>query len=98
MKKPVETKKLPKGVSQEFMDSLNTMSTDQLKAQIVILQVQNQENEDFKQSTEYIQAQSEFEVAKDKFDLVAGPVKETSISLKNQTRAVIERLKEKGGA
>lgn len=98
MKKPAENKKLPKGVSQEFADSLNKMSTDELKATIVRLQVQNQENEEFKQSLEFIQAQSKFEMAKDSFDLVAGPVKETSVSLKNRTKMVVERLKEKGGA
>ena len=37
---------LPKGVSQEFLDNINTMSTDQLKAEIVTLQLQNDENEE----------------------------------------------------
>lgn len=93
-----QTKKLPKYVSQEFVDSLNNMTIEELKARIVSIQLQNQENEAFKESEAYVKAKGEFDYAKERFDLVVGPVRETTSSLKNKTKLVIERLKEKGGA
>lgn len=90
--------KLPKGVDQTFIDGIQSMTTDSLKALIVILQVQNQDNEDFKASDAYINAQVVFDQAKCQFDLIAGPVKETTVSIKNKTKLIVERLKEKGGA
>jgi hypothetical protein len=96
MKAP--TIKLPKGVSQEFVDGIQAMSTDQLKAEIVRLQVQNQENEAFKESDQYVQEKQTFEQAKAQFDLIAGPVKDTTTMVKNRTKLVVERLTEKGGA
>lgn len=90
--------KLPAGVTQEFVDSIQNMKTDELKSLIVQLQVQNQENEEFTQTDEYQASEETFKQAKDEHDLIAGPVRETRISLKNRTRAVVERLKDKGGA
>lgn len=99
MRQPkVPTKKLPKGISQEFVDSIQSMTIDNLKAQIVILQVQNQENELFKESEKYVAADDEFKVARDRHNEVVGPVKETAVSLKNKTKLVVERLKDRGGA
>lgn len=96
--KKEQKKKLPKGVDETFVDGLNAMTIDELKARIVSLQVQNQENEAFKESENYVQAKAEFDYAKERFDLVVGLVKETTNILKNKTKMVIERLKEKGGA
>lgn len=96
MKKSAETVKLPKGVNQEFIDSINSSTIDELKAKVVLLQIQNQENETFKESESFIKAKSEFDYAKEKFELVAGPIKDTSVSLKNRTKLVVDRLKEKG--
>ena len=99
MKSPKVPKvKLPKGVPQEFIDGIQSMSTDQLKAQIVLLQVQNQENEAFKEDKKVVAAEEEFRQAKEAHGLIVGPIKETSVSLKNKTKLVVERLKEKGGA
>jgi hemerythrin len=99
MKRPrVQQPKLPKGVPQEFIDGIQAMTTDQLKAQIVLLQVQNQENEEFKLSEGYLKAEEEFKHHRDRHNEVVGPVKEVSLSLKNKTKLVVERLKEKGGA
>lgn len=96
-KNQAKAKKLPRGVTPEFVDSIQAMSTDQLKALIVILQVQNQENEAFKESEAYINAVAVFDVAKASFDLVAGPVKEVTAMVKNRTKLVVERLQERGG-
>ena len=88
--------KLPKGVDQLFIDEIASMSAEELKARIVTLQVQNQENESFKETPEFIGAQEEFDYAKERYDLVAGPVKETTVAIRNKTKLVVERLKEKG--
>lgn len=92
------TVKLPKGVSQEFVDNLNSMSTDDLKACIVRLQVQNQENEAFKETPEFQGAQLEYDMSKERYNLVAGPVRDTTLAVKNRTKLVVERLKDRGGA
>ena len=90
--------KLPAGVTQEFIDGIQGMSTDELKATVVTLQIQNQENEEFKLSTEYLENEEEFDCAKAHHDYIAGPVKEVTVSIRNRTKLVIKRLKEKGGA
>lgn len=94
----VQKDKLLKGVTQEFMDSLDALTTDNLKAMVVQLQLQNQENEEFKLSEQYAQEQDIHAQAKERFDLIAAPVRDTTTALKNRTKLVIERLKEKGGA
>lgn len=94
----VQENKLPKHVSQEFVDGIQSMSTDQLKAQIVLLQVQNQENEGFMEEPKFQEEEQLFDIAKERHNQIVGPVKETRISIKNKTKLVVERLKEKGGA
>jgi hypothetical protein len=98
MARPRKEKKsqLPKGVDETFVDSLQGASTDDLKATIVRLQIQNQENESFKESPDFISAKAEFDYAKERFDQVAGPVKDCTVAVKNKTKMVVERLKEKG--
>ena len=55
MKQPKsQVPKLPKGVNQEFLDGIQSMDTATLKAVVVTLQVQNQENEEFKASDAYV--------------------------------------------
>jgi hypothetical protein len=98
MKIKAQAKKLPKGVTQEFVDNIQAMTTDQLKAQIVLLQIQNQENEAFKESEDVVKAEQVFTDAKTKHNYVVGPIKEVTVSIKNRTKLVIDRLKEKGGA
>lgn len=88
--------KLPKGVDETFVDGIQSMDTEQLKAVIVTLQVQNEENEAFKESDQYLAAKEEFDYHKERFNLIAGPVKDTSTAIKNKTKLVIDRLKEKG--
>ena len=96
--KKAETKRLPKGIDQTFVDSIQALTIDQLKARIVEIQLQNEENEQFKESEAYITAKAEFDYAKERYNLVVGPVKETTVTLKNKTKLIIERLKERGGA
>lgn len=88
--------KLPNGVTQEFADSITAMSTEDLQAAVVRLQMQNQENEDFKESPEYLAEKEIFLAAKERFSLIATPVKEVTVSIRNRTKMVVERLKEKG--
>lgn len=93
-----QTKKLPAGVSQQFVDSLDNTTTVELKAMIVNLQLDNEINEQYKESVEFLQAKEEYDHAVDRFKLVAAPVKDITTSIKNKTKLIIERLKEKGGA
>lgn len=93
----VQKAKLLKGVTQEFVDALDAQTTDQLKALVVQLQLQNLDNEEFKTSDAYVTEQEIHTQAKERFDLVAGPVRETTTSLKNRTKLAVERLIEKGG-
>jgi hypothetical protein len=88
--------KLPKGVTQEFVDSIQSMTSDQLKAAIVQLQVQTQENEAFKDDPKFVAEKDLLDQAKARFELIAGPVKETAISLRNRTQMIVQRLQEKG--
>lgn len=87
-----------KGVDETFLDSINNCTVEELKSRIVQLQLQNEENELFKESEAYMKAKAEFDYAKEQFDLVVGPVRETTTVIKNRTKAIIDRLKEKGGA
>lgn len=88
--------KLETGVTELFLEALQSMSTEELKAEIVRLQVQNAENEAYKLSDKYLGAKEEFDYAKDTWDVVAGPVKEVTTAIKNRTKRVIDRLKDKG--
>jgi hypothetical protein len=91
-------KKEPIGLTPEFQAEIASLTTDELKAKVVLLQVQYQENEAFKETPKFQSAQEEFDYAKERYNQVAGPIKETAQVLKNRTKAVIETLKEKGGA
>ena len=91
-------KKLAKGIDETFVDSIASITIDELKARIVQLQIQNDENESFKESESYLAAQAEYDYAKEQYQLTVGPVKETTTIIKNKTKMIIERLKEKGGA
>jgi hypothetical protein len=95
--KKEQKKKLAKGIDETFLDSINGLKIDELKARIVQLQVQNEENELFKESEAYTKAKAEFDYAKEQYQLVVGPVKETTTIIKNKTKEIIQRLKEKGG-
>ena len=83
-------------VPQEFIDSINAMPIDALKALVVNLQVRQQENEAFKDSDVYQAEVSKLKIARDKFNEVAGPVRDLAKLLKLETNLVLERLKERG--
>lgn len=88
--------KQPVGIDNEFLAEIESMSTDALKARVVTLQVQAEENEAFKETPEFEAAQAAYDDAKETYQYVAGPIKETAASLKNRTKAVIKRLQERG--
>ena len=93
-----QVKKQPIGIDNDFLASISGLSIEDLKAFIVRLQIQAEENEAFKETLEFLKVQDEFDAAKESYNLVAGPIKETAKILKNRTKAVIECLKQKGGA
>ena len=90
--------KLPKGVDQTFVDIIQALPTDDLKKLIVELQLKNQDNEEFKESPEFQLEVDKYTASKARYQLVAGPIKDLTVSIKNKTKLIIERLKEKGGA
>jgi hypothetical protein len=92
MARPRKLKKpsLPFGIDESFVDSLNTMSTDEIKSLIVRLEGQKEEAEEMKRSQGYLEA-------KVAFDMVKGPYQDTKKALRNKTKLAVERLKEKGG-
>lgn len=94
----LKAKKLPKGVDETFLDAISSMNTDELKSVIVQLQIANRDNEEFKESPQFQEAQAEYDHAKDRYNLVAGPIRDVTVAVKNKTKLVIERLKEKGSA
>ncbi len=81
--------KLPRGVDEAFVDSINSMSTEDLCGLVVILQTGLSEVEAYKQAEVYQQASETYR-------MVVGPVRDAATSLKNKTKLVIERLKERG--
>lgn len=81
--------KLLKGVDQTFVDNIESMSTDELKATVVRLQAAYQTNQEFKDGDDYQQAKAEW-------DLIAGPVRDVSVAIKNKTKLVMKLLKDKG--
>ena len=91
-------KKLPKYIDSTFVDSIQALTIEELKSRIVQLQLQNEENEQFKESEKYLQAKASYDYAKEAYNEVVGPVKETTAILKAKTKLIIERLKERGGA
>jgi hypothetical protein len=66
------------------------MDSEALKSLVVQLEEQKEEAELIKETPGYIEA-------KDAYMLVRGPYVDTKKALKNKTKLVIQRLKEKGG-
>lgn len=81
--------KLPAGVDETFVSEIDSMDTDSLKSKIVSLQAGLEENNEFKLSEGYRDA-------KDSWEMVSGPVRDTAKAIRNKTKLVIEKLKERG--
>jgi len=94
--KKADALKLPKGVDQTFVDDIQGLSIEALQERVYQLQVSNAENEAFKESREFEAAQAEYDYAKERYNLVAGPVRDVTVAIKNKTKLLIERLKERG--
>jgi hypothetical protein len=88
--------KLPFGIDQADLDEINSLSVEELESRVLSIQFSLKEAEDFKESPEFIAAQEEFDYAKERYNLVAGPVKDTIKACRNKTKAVLARLEEKG--
>jgi hypothetical protein len=94
--KKADTAKLPKGIDQTFVDDIQSLSVESLQERVYQYQIANAENEEFKESADFISAQAEFDQAKERYQLVAGPVRDTTTAIKNKTKLLIERLRDKG--
>jgi hypothetical protein len=88
--KKEKKKKLPKGLTEEFIEMTQSASTDELKAQIVTMQVELSNCEKF------LKEKPEILDLREQLAMVEGPTKETKTSLKNRTKHVLTLLGERG--
>lgn len=89
MAKAPKKAKLPKGVDETFVQNIQGMTSDQLKAEVVRLQMYAEEVNKFKETPAYIEA-------KGKLDELKAPVTDTLTAIRNKTKLLVERLNEKG--
>lgn len=81
--------KLPAGIDETFVSEIESLSSEDLKGRIVQLQAAKEDNDAFKLTEGYVQA-------KDDWEMVSGPVRDTNRAIKNKTKMIIELLKQKG--
>jgi len=83
-------KKLPFGISEEFITQLNSQPPTEIKELIVNMQERIRESQDFLKTNEGVQE------LKDKLDQVAGPTRDAVKLLKNRTKYALDRLRDVG--
>lgn len=97
-------KKLPFGITEEFVGEVESSSADQLKARVITIQNQIEESgaflrgdlekiEDEKQKAGAIELQD----LKANYTEAAAPCREALRSLRNRNKFVLEALKKSGG-
>lgn len=88
--KKEKKKKLPLGITDEFVAECNSSDSSTLKALIVNIQSQAEEARTFLKEDEKILE------LKSQYDEAAAPTRETIRVLKNRTKFLIDALKEQG--
>lgn len=86
-----EKKKLPFGVSDEFVGELESSSIEQIKAMIVRFQEGIDEAQTFLKTDEKVLE------LKSAYDEAKGPSVDTVKALRNRTKLAIDALKKSGG-
>jgi len=86
-----KAKKLPFGVSEEFVSELDAASIDQIKAMIVRFQEGIDEAQTFLKTDERV---LEMKAA---YDEVKAPSAEAVKALRNRTKVALDALKKSGG-
>ena len=82
--------KLPKGITEEFVAEVETMSADALKGRIVSMQ------KDLQDCQVFLDTKKEIVDMKAELKLLTGPTQETMTFLKNRTKHVLKLLGDKG--
>lgn len=83
-------KKMPLGITEEFVSECDSASSDNLKAMVVQIQGQADEARTFLKEDERLQ---ELKAA---YDEAAAPTRETLKVLKNRTKFIVDALKQQG--
>jgi len=83
-------KKLPFGVTEEFVSEVDSASPEDLKSRLVQIQSQIDDSQVFLKTDERVLD------LKQEYDMVAGPVRDAIKSLRNRNKLVLEALKKSG--
>jgi hypothetical protein len=82
--------KLPFGITQEFVDEINSSSSEDLKSKMISLQKYLVETESELSINPHIQK------AKTELKIIAGPYQDTRRALRNKLKLSVKRLEEIG--
>ena len=86
----MKTPKMPVGITDEFVDELNSLDIPDIKSKIVVMQ------QDIAESRAFLKDNEDITDLREKLKLVEGPTRDTTKVLKNRTKYALERLKERG--
>lgn len=86
----MRVKKLPMGVTDEFVAEMNSMDIPDIKSHIVTMQ------HGLDEARSFLKENEEICDLKDQLKLSGGPTRDTIKVLKNRTKYALERLKERG--
>lgn len=83
-------KKEPLGITPEFKDEVARMSSDQKKAIVFNLQAESVK------VTGFLKEDRAVTSAKEAYEMIAGPARDTLKALKNRTKYIINDMKDSG--
>lgn len=83
-------KKLPPGITEEFIDSVNGLDSQGRKTLIFELQ------KGIEEARAYLDTNEGVLEAKAQLDMVAGPARDTIKSLKNRNKFILDQMKLNG--
>jgi len=86
----MKVKKLPMGVTDEFVDDLNSLDVLGIKSKIVTMQ------QGLAEAQTFLKENEEIVDLKDQLKMIEGPTRDTIKVLKNRTKYTLERLEERG--
>jgi hypothetical protein len=82
--------KLPAGITDEFVNEVNSSSADDRKAMIIRIQTQLED------SKKFLKENSDLKDQRDALKLAEGPTRDAIKVLRNRTAYLIEQLKQQG--
>lgn len=88
--KKARAPKLPAGITQEFIDTVDAASSDDKKAMIVRMQ------KDLDEAQTFLKSKEEIVDLREQLKLLEGPSRDTIKAIKNKTKHVIDALNQQG--